>query len=84
MQALDRLAGVYATFEDTRANVDNEISAGDVLVAEAFEAMDELASAQQHQGRFHDERKSSHESLDICSTGRRRGRVKTERLLGSS
>ena len=41
MQALDRLASVYATFEDTWVNVENENSEGDILYAEAYEAMDE-------------------------------------------
>ena len=49
MQALDPLAAVYATFEDAWANVENEISEGDMLFAEAYEAVDELAKAQQHQ-----------------------------------
>ena len=45
---------------------ENEISEADILFAEAYEAMDELAAAQQHQVRFHDELKSSRESLDIA------------------
>ena len=35
--------GVYTTSEDTWANVENENSEGDILYAEAYEAMDELA-----------------------------------------
>ena len=57
-------AGVYATFEDTRANVENEFSEGDVLLAEGNEAMDELAKAQQHQARCQEETKCFCESLD--------------------
>ena len=46
MHALDRLAGgVYATFEDPWANVENENSESDILYAVAYEAMDELAKA---------------------------------------
>ena len=44
------MAGVHATFEDTWANVENVISEGDFLFAEAYEAMDDLAKAQQHPG----------------------------------
>ena len=66
MQALDCQAEVYTSFEDTWANVENEISEDDILFAEACEAIDELAAAQQHQARFHDELKSSRESLDIA------------------
>ena len=45
-QALDRLAGVYATFEDTWADLDNEVSKSDILFAEAYATMDELAAVQ--------------------------------------
>ena len=54
MQALDRLADVYATFEDTWSNVKNETAEGDLPFVEAEEAMDQLAAAQQHQARFQD------------------------------
>ena len=64
MQALDRLAGVYATFEGTWANVEHDISESDTPFAEAYEPMDELAAAQQRQARFQDEPKCFRESLD--------------------
>ena len=59
LHALDRLAGVCATFEDTWANVENQISEGDI-------PMDELAKAQEHQARLQDELKSSRESHDMA------------------
>ena len=40
MQALDRLADVYETFEDTWAFVEKETAEEDSLLAEADEAMD--------------------------------------------
>ena len=46
--------------------MENEISEGDILFAEAYEAVKEHTAAQQHQARFHDELKSSRESLDIA------------------
>ena len=66
MQALDRLADVYETFEDTWAFVEKETAEDDSLLAEADGAMDQLVAAQQHQARFLDEVKSSRESLDIA------------------
>ena len=65
MQALGRLVGVYATFEDTWSNVEQEIYEGHILFAEACVATDELA-AQQHQARLQDEMKSSCESHDMA------------------
>ena len=53
MQALDRLAGVHATFEEQ-----------DILCADACGAMDEFAKAQQHQARCQDEVKGCRENLD--------------------
>ena len=59
MQALDLL-------EDTWSNVENEISEGDThFFAEAYEAMDELAVAQQRQARFQDDLNCTRESLEI-------------------
>ena len=46
--------------------MENEISEGDILFAEAYEAVNEHTAAQQYQARFHDELKSSRESLDIA------------------
>ena len=48
------MADVYATFEDTWSNVENETAEGDFPFVEADEAMDQLAAAQQHQARFQD------------------------------
>ena len=64
-QALDRLAGVYATFEDAWANVENENSEGDILHGDACGAMDELAKAQQHQARCQHEVQGCRENLDV-------------------
>ena len=64
MQALDRLAGVHATFEEAWANPENENSAGDVLHADACGEMDELAKAQQDQACCQEEVKGCRESLD--------------------
>ena len=66
MQALDRLADVYETFEDTWAFVEKETAEDDSLLPEADGAMDQLVAAQQHQARFLDEVESSRESLDIA------------------
>ena len=52
MQALGRLAEVYATFEDTWANVETETAESDLLF--------------QHQARFQEELKSSRESFNIA------------------
>ena len=46
--ALDRLADVCKTFEDTWANVENDTAEGDIFFAEAYVAMDDLATAQQY------------------------------------
>ena len=62
MQALGSLAGAYATCEEAWANLENENSEGDPLCADARAVMDELAKAQQHQGRCQDEVKCSRES----------------------
>ena len=67
MQALDRLAGVCATFEDTWGNVENETAVGNILFAESYEAQDELAKAQPNQARFQDELKNSQASVDSLS-----------------
>ena len=68
MQALDCLAGVYATCEEALGNSENENSAGDMLCADACGAMDELAKAQVHQARCQDEVKGCRESLDTIVT----------------
>ena len=64
-QAIDRLAGVYATFEDAWANVENENSEGDILHGDACGAMDELAKAQQHQARCQHEVQACRENLGV-------------------
>ena len=64
MQALDRLVGVYATFEDAWANLENENSESDIMYSDACGAMDEVAKAQQHQARCQDEVKGCRENLD--------------------
>ena len=72
MEALDRLADVYATFEDTWANVEHKTAEGDMLFAVSYEAEDELAKAQPNQARFQDELKNSQASMDIafrCGNG---------------
>ena len=48
MAALNRLADVCETFEDTWAFEEKEFAEGDLLLAEGDEAMDQLAAAQQH------------------------------------
>ena len=44
--------GGYATFENTWSTVEHEISEGTYFVAEAYEAMDELAATEQRQARL--------------------------------
>ena len=68
MAALDRLADVYETFEDTWALVERETAEVDTLFAEVYVAMDDLATAQQYQARLQDELKHSCESHDIALT----------------
>ena len=66
IQALDRLAGVYATFEDAWANLGSENSEVDTFMPKRTGAMDELAKAQPHQARCQDEVFCSCESLNIA------------------
>ena len=68
MQALERLACVYAAFEEAWANLENEKSVGDILYAEAQGVMDELARAQRHQARSQDDVKRCRDSLDDIVT----------------
>ena len=51
---------LYATFEDTWADVEKEVSKGDIFLVEAYVAMDELAAVQQHQARLQDEPQRQH------------------------
>ena len=51
MQTLNRLADMYATFEDTVNNVENEISENDILFAETRKIMNEFAAFQLRQMR---------------------------------
>ena len=64
MQALGCLAGAHATFEEAWANLENANSAGDMLHADAYGAMDELPKAQEHWARCQDEVKGCRESVD--------------------
>ena len=66
MLALDRLADAYSTFEETWAKMEHETVEGDVLFAMSYEAMDELAKAQQCQSRCQDELDSSLQSMDAA------------------
>ena len=65
MQALNNLTIVHATFEQAGANLEVEISEGDLLFADVRAAMEGLAEAQQHEERLQGELKSSRESLDM-------------------
>ena len=49
--ALDRLAEVYETFEDTWDIVEKESAEGDMLFASQEDAVDKLEAARQHQDR---------------------------------
>ena len=64
MAALDRLAEVYETFEDTWAFVEKEAAEDDLLLAEEDEAIDLFEAARLHQARILDELESCRESLD--------------------
>ena len=81
MQALQaRLPDVYETFEDTWAFVEKETAEGDLLLAEADEAVDQLAAAQQHQARFLDELESSRECLDAACVDLKDASLRTTEL----
>ena len=60
------LGGVYATFEDTWEDVENEGCKGHIPFAGAYVAMAELAAAQQYQARPQDALKSFCESHDMA------------------
>ena len=65
MAALDRLAKVYETFEDTWAFAEKECAEGDVLLAAEEEgAIDKMEAAQQHQVHILDELEGCRNSLD--------------------
>ena len=64
MQALDRMAGENATFEDAWANLENGNSEGDIFYADAYGAMGELGKDQQRQDSCQDEVKCCRENLD--------------------
>ena len=58
MQALNNLAIEYATFEQASANLEVEISEGDLLFADVRTAVEEFTDAQQHQERMQGELKN--------------------------
>ena len=65
-QALNNLAIVYAIFGQAGANLEVDISEGDLFFADVRTAMEVLTEAQQNQERLQGELKNSWRSLDIA------------------
>ena len=63
---MEALKNLYATFEQAGANLEVEVSEGDLLFADVRTAMEGPTEAQQHKERLQGELTSSRESLDVA------------------